>query len=98
MEKIEIRNGREPGEYRIDSFFDKESIAVTAQGLTEIYDWCLLHMKQLEREAKEEREQDTRAWEADMKDMQQIKREWEAYRLEGDETPPIKGFYRNQFE
>ena len=29
-----------------------------------------------------------RAIEADMKDMAQIKREWRAYRLEGDETPP----------
>ncbi|SRR6266567_1717587 len=29
-----------------------------------------------------------RAWEADMKDMAQIKREWYDYRHEGDETPP----------
>ncbi len=37
---------------------------------------------------EEEREREQRAWSADMKDMQQIKEEWRAYRLEGDETPP----------
>lgn len=33
-------------------------------------------------------EKERRAWEADMKDMQQIKNEWRTYRLEGDESPP----------
>ncbi|SRR5260370_40012263 len=36
---------------------------------------------------EQELEQEHRAWSADMKDMQQIKREWHEYRTEGDETP-----------
>jgi len=33
-------------------------------------------------------EKERRAWEADMRDMEKIKNEWRAYRLEGDESPP----------
>ena len=43
-----------------------------------------------EVEAQVNKIRDERAWEADMKDMAQIKREWDAYLHEGDETPPWK--------
>src|SRR5690349_15218474 len=33
-------------------------------------------------------EKDRKAWEADMADMAQIKKEWHDYRHRGDETPP----------
>lgn len=33
-------------------------------------------------------EQDAAAWDEDAKDIERIKREWYAYRHEGDETPP----------
>ena len=34
-----------------------------------------------------EYEKERRAWSADLKDMEQIKREWREYRTQGDETP-----------
>jgi hypothetical protein len=36
----------------------------------------------LEQEAQEDEERDARAWSADMKDQEQIKREWREYREE----------------
>lgn len=45
---------------------------------------------QLEKQAQENAAKEQRAWDADEKDMQQIRREWEAYRHEDDETPPYK--------
>jgi hypothetical protein len=35
---------------------------------------------QLEQEAREDEERDVRAWSEDMKDQEQIKREWREYR------------------
>ncbi len=43
--------------------------------------------------AEQEAERDKAAWEADMKDMEQIRREWEAYRHQGDETPPTQALH-----
>ncbi len=37
-----------------------------------------------------EHEQESRAWAEDERDMQQIKREWDAAAHEGDESPPWK--------
>jgi len=35
----------------------------------------------------QEYEKERRAWSADMKDMEQLKREWREYRTQGDESP-----------
>jgi hypothetical protein len=48
------------------------------------FDW------QTEIEAEQK---DRRAREADEKDMAQIKREWEEYRLEDDDPFPYEGIY-----
>ena len=37
---------------------------------------------QLEQEAQEDEEWNARAWSEDMEDMEQIKREWQEYRVE----------------
>ncbi len=39
----------EQGVYRLS--VDRESLALTAQDLRDIMDWCLLHMREIEREA-----------------------------------------------
>ncbi len=39
----------EMGVYRLS--IDRESLALTAQDLRDIMDWCLLHMREIEREA-----------------------------------------------
>jgi len=44
--------------------------------------------KEIEDEIDEIRER--RFWESEMKEQYQIKKEWDEYRLEGDETPPWK--------
>jgi hypothetical protein len=39
--------------YRIHSDYAKDSVAFTPQEMRDICDWCLLHMRQLEQEAKQ---------------------------------------------
>jgi hypothetical protein len=61
----------------------REKIEFTPWELVQIAGYVLLHQEQLEREAKEDEERNARAWSEDMKDMEQIRREWRAYRDEG---------------
>lgn len=42
----------EGGVYRLS--IDRESCALTAQDLRDIFDWCLQHMHLLEQQAKEQ--------------------------------------------
>jgi transketolase N-terminal domain/subunit len=48
--------------------------------LLELATYVEQNRAQLEQEAHEDEERDARAWSEDMKDMEQIKREWREYR------------------
>ncbi len=39
------------GVYRVHSDYEPTSTALTAQELRELFDWCMLHMRELEAEA-----------------------------------------------
>jgi len=41
------------GIYRLHSDYDNESIALTAQELRELFDWSMIHMRELEQEARQ---------------------------------------------
>ena len=48
--------------------------------LLELAAYVEQHRPQLEQEAQEDEERNARAWSEDMKDMEQMKREWSEYR------------------
>jgi len=79
-----VRGGADQERNQLDSHL------FTPGELLELATWVEQHRTQLEQEAQEDGERDRRAWEQDMADMAQIKREWRNYRLEGGETPPWK--------
>jgi hypothetical protein len=74
--------------YLIWSAYAKEAEPFAVQGLLQIADFVQANRSRLEQEAREDDERNARAWDADMRDLEQIKREWRSYRLAGDETPP----------
>ena len=80
------RNDGSTFEIVLDPIQLSEKTAIIDRGEETVY---ILRDSGLWREMTEqELEQERRAWSADMKDMQQIKREWREYRSLGDETPP----------
>jgi hypothetical protein len=74
--------------YLIGSAYAKEAEPFAVQALLQIADYVEANRARLEQEAREDDERNTRAWEADMRDMEAIKREWREYRLSNDEGPP----------
>jgi hypothetical protein len=50
------------GTYRLFSMYDKESIALTAQGLLDLADWIATHREQLQAEAQETKRATREFW------------------------------------
>jgi hypothetical protein len=44
-------NRIDAGVYRVHSDYEEASIHFTAQELRELFDWCMIHMRELEAEA-----------------------------------------------
>ena len=51
VEQIEHTRRPERSVFRIHSFYDKESIALTDQGMRELLDWLLLHAGEFDQYA-----------------------------------------------
>jgi hypothetical protein len=73
--------------YLLWSAYAKEAEPFAVQALLQIADYVEQNRARLEQEARQDDERNARAWEADMKDMEQIQQEWREYRLQGDEGP-----------